>query len=77
MTDIQNIGFIELSLMGGSFAANLIKGSKSITGFGPFPAAGEAIEQQGGAMAETPGVRRRMPNWTSSWFRMRRRSKRC
>ena len=56
MTDIKNIGFIGLGLMGGSFAANLIKGGKSITGFDPFPAAGEAIERQGGAMAETPGA---------------------
>ncbi len=54
MTDIKKIGFMGLGLMGGSFAANLLKGGLGVVGYDPSPAAGEAIEALGGTMEATP-----------------------
>lgn len=56
MTRIRKVGFIGLGLMGGSFAANLLKGGVAVAGYDPFPAAGDAIEPLGGVMAETPAA---------------------
>ena len=56
MTEIQNIAFVGLGLMGGSFAANLLKGGMSVIGFDPSPAAAKAMEERGGGMAETPSA---------------------
>ena len=56
MTQIRKVGFMGLGLMGGSFAANLLKGGIAVTGFDPSPAAGDAIKALGGAMEATPSA---------------------
>ena len=56
MAEIQKIAFIGLGLMGGSFAANLIKGGMTVVGFDPSHAAAKALEENGGTMADTPGA---------------------
>ena len=54
MTQIRTVGFMGLGLMGGSFAANLLKAGIAVIGYDPFPAAGEAIKALGGSMVATP-----------------------
>lgn len=54
MTAISKVGFIGLGLMGGSFAANLLKGGIAVAGYDPSPAACATLEGHGGIAADTP-----------------------
>ena len=54
MTQISTVGFMGLGLMGGSFAANLLKSGISVVGYDPAPGAGAEIETLGGTMQATP-----------------------
>ena len=56
MTEIGKVGFIGLGLMGGSFAANLLKYGVTVTGYDPSPGACAALEERGGIVAATPSA---------------------
>ena len=56
MAEIQNVAFIGLGLMGGSFAANLIKSGMRVVGFDPSSTAAKTLQENGGTMADTPGA---------------------